>query len=850
MLEEQTEVIDAEDPRDRAHPTPPGLEAVRSLFPDLEVLELIGAGGMGAVYKARQPALDRWVALKLLPDHADESGFAQRFNREAKALARLNHANIVAVYEFGQRQGRHFFIMEYIDGTNLRQLEKNKRLSPREALQIVPQICDALQYAHDEGVVHRDIKPENVLIDRKGKVKIADFGLAKIMNLDEGSHRLTLDGQVMGTPHYMAPEQVESPGSVDHRADIFSLGVVFYEMLTGELPIGKFVPPSRKVSMDVRLDEVVLRALENDPTLRFQRVNDVKTNVESIASTQPAPNPVPEGDRAQTASTKRYLYWAGMPVVREQDGEREVTLAGTLGAVAVVFATLTVAFLCVRFMTGEEVDRFTLRFCEILGLLTVIFGIRRTLHQPASQSSTGADHTPTLSTKRPELFRTAALVGAIFLVTTAWGLAYRPWISPALQHFISGRSPHVASIDSATGVLQARSKNGLTAEVLAISNPYPGPDSWWRPEGRPIDALPFQIHQLPPAPQDPTRNILLRLKNLPEGSSGPHIQVLTPGIKSRSRNDVFLNGTRAPGLWLIQAETPSNISHIALKAGIDHGPWELAATHSPAKQSSIQRVVPSFPESKAFVHQVSDTQKGCQVTVGTQNIPANCVLSVVAIDPNGDERPYHVSSGSPWASEHVEMWTYEFNDLKLDQVDEFRSAVRPIEWFVFKKIPLHPTQSVGPSMPPLFEPMVELTGELFDFDQPAREHSPLLPEPDPSKPDDPNPFKDLGEEIASFFERGFDALADTGALRLFGVTLSVMDAEDWENAIPQDVWSHLSESQSKPDRILPLESPSAHRVFAYQTRNRTIGLLQVVRIREDAPEATLRFKRIRTAHFH
>ena len=177
--------------------------------------------------------------------------------------------------------------MEFVDGVNLRQLEKAGRLSPREALQIIPQICDALQYAHDEGVVHRDIKPENVLVDRKGRVKIADFGLAKILGRDPEALRLTAEGQVMGTPHYMAPEQVEHPQAVDHRADIFSLGVVFYEMLTGELPLGKFQPPSRKVQVDVRLDEVVLHTLEKEPELRYQHASEVKSDVETITSSPP-----------------------------------------------------------------------------------------------------------------------------------------------------------------------------------------------------------------------------------------------------------------------------------------------------------------------------------------------------------------------------------------------------------------------------------------------------------------------------------------------------------------------------------------------------------------------------------
>ena len=281
-------------PADAPRFVPPPVETIARLFPQLEILGLLGAGGMGAVYKARQPVLDRWVALKVLPAGGpNAANFAERFNREARALARLSHPNIVAVHEFGQVEGLHFFLMEFVDGTNLRQLEQAERLSPRVALQLIPQICDALQYAHDEGVVHRDIKPENVLVDRKSRVKIADFGLAKILGRDPEEQRLTLDGQVMGTPHYMAPEQVEHPLSVDHRADIYSLGVVFYEMLTGDLPIGKFSPPSRKVQVDVRFDEIVLRALENDPARRYQHASEVKSQMATVTGTPASETPRP-----------------------------------------------------------------------------------------------------------------------------------------------------------------------------------------------------------------------------------------------------------------------------------------------------------------------------------------------------------------------------------------------------------------------------------------------------------------------------------------------------------------------------------------------------------------------------
>ena len=251
-----------------------------AVFPQLEILELIGEGGMGAVYRARQRKLERLVALKILSrELSSDPAFAQRFLREAQALARLQHPNIVSLYDFGEAAGTCFLVMEYADGLNLRQILLRGDLEPREALAIVPQICDGLQYAHEAGVIHRDIKPENVLVDRNGRVKITDFGLAKILGDAGPSVTLTGTGQVMGTPQYMAPEQLASSRDVDHRADIYSLGVVFYELLTGHLPRGRFDLPSRRIAVDVRLDEVVLRALEQEPGLRYQQARELKTDV-------------------------------------------------------------------------------------------------------------------------------------------------------------------------------------------------------------------------------------------------------------------------------------------------------------------------------------------------------------------------------------------------------------------------------------------------------------------------------------------------------------------------------------------------------------------------------------------
>jgi serine/threonine protein kinase len=285
--------------------SPPSIDELADLFPQLDILGLIGTGGMGAVYKARQRELDRMVALKILPPGiGDRPGFAGRFTREAKALAKLSHPGIVTIHDTGRVDGLYYLLMEFVDGLNLRQLIDRGRVSPREALAIVPMICDALQYAHDKGIVHRDIKPENILLDRQGRVKVADFGLAKLVGADEldlsptstTAPFVTQAGQLMGTLQYMAPEQIERPGEVDHRADIYSLGVVLYQMLTGELPDQNLAPPSSKVLLDIRLDEVVLRALKQNPDHRYQQVSQVKQSVETlIASSNSDP---PEGDPA------------------------------------------------------------------------------------------------------------------------------------------------------------------------------------------------------------------------------------------------------------------------------------------------------------------------------------------------------------------------------------------------------------------------------------------------------------------------------------------------------------------------------------------------------------------------
>jgi serine/threonine protein kinase len=469
---------------------PPSAAELVPLFPQLEILELIGKGGMGAVYKARQRQLDRVVALKILPPGiGDDPAFAERFTREAKALAKLNHPGIVTLYEFGQVGGgtgvspvsageeanqKHtgkmpvplfFFLMEFVDGVTLRQLLNAGRVSPREALAIVPQICDALQFAHDQGIVHRDIKPENILLDRRGRVKVADFGLAKIVGTetgragsplpaagsqtDDGAHgvtrptdALTDAGKIMGTPSYMAPEQKERPDTVDHRADIYALGVVFYQMLTGELPGKKIEPPSSKVQIDVRLDEVVLRALEKKPELRYQQASVLKTQVETIVS---------EDGRSEIVSQQSNRWTTWFPGQNTNDHKMAAHLTkAEKNKMAWLFLFFLLGNLALFWALGVFVDNYKDRMrntefgslcMAFVGLLGVWLGLWRRKARQALQATawaqqelaSGSSRREEAQTKNSEIgnrkseiaqrFSRTAIAGAIWI-----GLFFLNWV--------------------------------------------------------------------------------------------------------------------------------------------------------------------------------------------------------------------------------------------------------------------------------------------------------------------------------------------------------------------------------------------------------------------------------------
>ncbi|MDP1592172.1 MAG: serine/threonine-protein kinase, partial [Prosthecobacter sp.] len=267
---------------------PPNPQELQRMLPQFEIECLIGRGGMGAVYRGIQSSLERTVAIKLLPPAIEEQdgAFAERFKNEARLMGRMNHPAIVSVYDFGRTaDGQLYFVMEYVDGTDVqRMIAREGRLPPEHALAVTAHLCDALGYAHKQGIVHRDIKPSNVLIDREGRVKVADFGLAKL-NTGQNSG-LTQTGMAMGTPDYVAPETLMFGSDVDGRADIYAVGVMLYQMLTGDIPRGMFKMPSQKFqSIDPRFDGIVRRALEHDREERYQSSLELRRDLDVILTT-------------------------------------------------------------------------------------------------------------------------------------------------------------------------------------------------------------------------------------------------------------------------------------------------------------------------------------------------------------------------------------------------------------------------------------------------------------------------------------------------------------------------------------------------------------------------------------
>ncbi len=313
----------------------------------------IGEGGMGQVYEAYQPALDRKVAIKVLPrELVEDAAMVRRFEREAQAAASLNHENIIPVYAFGRMGEEYYLVMEYVDGQNLEEiLEKRGRISERTALKIATQIGKALKYAHSRGLTHRDLKPNNVMITRDGRAKLADLGLAK--RLDGAAGHITQTGVIVGTPAFMAPEQITNPKGVDLRTDIYGLGVTLYCMLTGLTPFetrttmevvhdlvaGKSPIPEKMDGLSPALQTIVRKMTAPDPSDRYA---DADAVLEAIQRVQGGTGKAAGagGAAGETPSGEARLLETG-PLLRNLVGtawqkRKAWVLAGAAGLLAIV----------------------------------------------------------------------------------------------------------------------------------------------------------------------------------------------------------------------------------------------------------------------------------------------------------------------------------------------------------------------------------------------------------------------------------------------------------------------------------------------------------------------------------
>ncbi|MEX0775974.1 MAG: serine/threonine-protein kinase [Phycisphaeraceae bacterium] len=760
--------------------SPPAPEELAQRFPDLDGLELIGRGGMGAVYKGRQKSLDRLVALKILPPEIGRDptagGFAARFTREAQAMARLSHPNIVAIHDFGQRGGRteakpqgaeepplFYFLMEYIDGLNLRQLLDSGHMRPKEALAIVPQICEALQYAHDRGIVHRDIKPENILLNRQGQVKIADFGLAKLVA--PGSQPpLPLGGgrgegapiqpgvteSAMGTPQYMSPEQAEHPQAVDHRADIYSLGVVFYQMLTGELPQGAIEPPSKKVVIDVRLDEVVLRALEREPDRRYQQASQIKTEVEMIVSTPDSQTRTADGAAEKEGAP------AALPPASASTPWRGDWLLVRVFTWAFYLAAPLMALLPFFALGIDPGDRGHLeRFlgCWLLAAIIAAVGYFIGLLGRVLIKLLGVPLPEQATTGKPRPYRIAfialLLVAGTYLTgrgihaylgqpdvdwhATAALLPPQP-LTPSTQP-VAATSPFAAPvIESTTGERwQAELPGGVTVELVGISENPSQEKRWWRPDGT---LLPSPPEHAPPAEEardlaPPGNDLMIVVMDIPFPREPGDFEMVTRMRRDEANaamppEDVRIDyegwtwtktvlppvdtadGLRVTDVYVLSQNFPKSQDRLTIRVGLAVGPWETVATgktDGENRASSFRglrggKLDVSFgsPFEAEIPHPWADKPKvtTAHVTVA-HNLPADQQARVIAIltdgsQPGADRAPEQSNGGVKQITQSFRRrQSVDAKDMvSIKDIKEIRLESRPYQWVEFKNIPLRP----------------------------------------------------------------------------------------------------------------------------------------------------------------
>ena len=265
---------------------PPNIEEISALLPAYKIQSFIAKGGMGAVYLANQRSLDRPVAIKILPRHfGEDADFRASFESEAKSMAKLNHPNLIGIYDFGQVDGLLYIIMELVQGQSLYHSAYGKTIAPAEAARIVSEVCRGLAHAHEHGILHRDIKPSNIFLDPSASPKVGDFGLARPVGEQESKN-------VFGTPGYTAPEVLHKPTAVDESTDLYSVGIMLYELLTGEIPKDHYEPAATRVNCSPKFDDIIRKAIHTNPGMRFRSANEMADALEHLLKGNAAGNPL------------------------------------------------------------------------------------------------------------------------------------------------------------------------------------------------------------------------------------------------------------------------------------------------------------------------------------------------------------------------------------------------------------------------------------------------------------------------------------------------------------------------------------------------------------------------------
>ncbi len=409
-----------------------------------QIVAPLGEGGMAAVYKAYHPAMDRYVALKILPRHlADDPHFVARFQQEARIIARLQHPHILPVHDFGEDDGYTYIVMPFVQGGTLANLMQGRPLPLRQILALISPLGDALDYAHAHGLIHRDVKPGNVLMDERGHCLLTDFGLAKIM---EGSTKLTTTGSILGTPAYMSPEQGLGK-KLDGRSDIYSLGVILYEMATGRAPydaetpmgimikhIGEPLPLPRALNPDLpeAVEHVIVKALAKDPEDRYQTAGELLADFAAACRQAQAaeaawPTPAPSLEPIQRSATlpSSQGQVSPEPATLSPPGKGFVLPSARKGALTIGVGVVIVALMAAWLSRSDERDQTTPTPVSTLAYPGVTVALKSTPQTvtPESTSTLPPTHThapsasPTFkpsATVQPTLKARATLVSCVY----------------------------------------------------------------------------------------------------------------------------------------------------------------------------------------------------------------------------------------------------------------------------------------------------------------------------------------------------------------------------------------------------------------------------------------------------